>query len=346
MRISPAYLDYAVDLVWTRVAHHVGHATPARVASLCQEVIYNNAAAFSEITVGGVADAAAKKKQQQQQHATSLLPALSATAKTVLTTLDTYCRVNEAYDNGDIVAAVQEAIKLGDMELVVDLVRKSRVTTVTTQPTKHSAAPPFHSSYVIPPDLTTTSNQHPPSSPHVLPQSLNLAKTSSSVLSLPPIAAVFSDVAAEMASEEYIHKTSTRCPHCGMFVQHFRGHSCHHLTCGCCKRDFCYACGKPWDERHHIDMCDLYCGGDAELLMQSPFVEHNKQTIKTVAAAATTTTSTTNFDGENTAGKTRPTCRCVPCDSCQIGKPCESCNGNCPVCKGIVAQGNYNKIEV
>lgn len=368
MHISPAYIDYALDLVWLRIGHHIGpYITPSHIATLCQEVVNKNSGVFKGLTSASSSSAtllpavvapssssppiAAAKKQQQQTQQSGTHRKVIALRETPPATLDLYCKVNEACDRGDVVGAVEWAIKLGDMELVMDIVRKSHADQCKRHPTSSAsssqAQTSLHDTTTRYSSLQTPDDDYYPQQIPRYPLPLQyvtpppLPPSHPPAVTLPPIAAIFTDVAAEMASENYIRKTSVSCPHCGIFVQHFRGHSCHHLTCGRCKRDFCYACGKLWDERH-LDVCDLYCGGDAELLLQSPFSSANVAAVTDVACSYPLSACAANNARKASSSAT---CRCLPCDSCQVGKPCDGCDGNCPVCRGKIPQGNYfNKI--
>ena len=74
-------------------------------------------------------------------------------------------------------------------------------------------------------------------------------------------------LAAEKPGETaaYIDKTTKNCPKCGLRIQHFQYHGCHHITCKC-KHVFCWLCMAPYpgaSKKTHAAcpiMCHLSCG--------------------------------------------------------------------------------------
>ena len=134
---------------------------------------------------------------------------------------------------------------------------------------------------------------------------------------------------ADRATLAYIQLTTRKCPNpqCGERVSHFHGHGCHHISpmsdgCPSCHTHFCYICGRAHGrpgggyERHH--RCrhgSSYCSNEAigEHLVMLP-VPHDRR------------------------------CGCVICSHCRCGsdgrpRPCSQCDGQCVVCKGLVAPG-------
>eukprot|EP00927_Polykrikos_kofoidii_P022822 TRINITY_DN21186_c0_g1_i3.p1 TRINITY_DN21186_c0_g1~~TRINITY_DN21186_c0_g1_i3.p1 ORF type:complete len:783 (-),score=141.76 TRINITY_DN21186_c0_g1_i3:267-2420(-) len=47
-------------------------------------------------------------------------------------------------------------------------------------------------------------------------------------------------------SEEYLREHTQICPGCGAAIQRTQG--CNQMTCRVCSKNFCYVCGRPWEE--------------------------------------------------------------------------------------------------
>ncbi len=62
----------------------------------------------------------------------------------------------------------------------------------------------------------------------------------------------------EDETTKYLQEASKPCPKCGLGIQHFYGHGCHHMTCPKCRYEFCYVCMEIWKGVHN---CAMFCGG-------------------------------------------------------------------------------------
>jgi hypothetical protein len=60
-------------------------------------------------------------------------------------------------------------------------------------------------------------------------------------------------------NEAYLAKTAKKCPRCGVYSQHFRGHGCHHIHCKSCAHEFCYCCLGEWDSLSRDHRCPVFC---------------------------------------------------------------------------------------
>lgn len=126
------------------------------------------------------------------------------------------------------------------------------------------------------------------------------------------------------ASDKYVKATSKACPGpgCGQAISHFHGHQCHHISpssdgCSLCHTHFCFQClhifpqdsGSP---NNHTcpNGCATFCksGNIGDNLVTEP-VPHDRR------------------------------CGCVICPDCRLGQPCEICDGQCVVCKGVTPPG-------
>jgi len=114
------------------------------------------------------------------------------------------------------------------------------------------------------------------------------------------------------ASETLIAITSKPCPGCGTGITHWHGHACHHIKpsggCPNCHQHFCFACERPRDQFASSCSCKFFCSG-------------------TDIAAHTRERSGFRYDDR---------CGCLYCNECAPGQPCELCDGDCVVCKGVV----------
>lgn len=63
----------------------------------------------------------------------------------------------------------------------------------------------------------------------------------------------------EEESKKYLTEASRKCPQCGLGIQHYYGHGCHHMTCPKCRFEFCYLCMAKWIGVHGT--CAMFCGG-------------------------------------------------------------------------------------
>jgi hypothetical protein len=118
----------------------------------------------------------------------------------------------------------------------------------------------------------------------------------------------------EEQSQELILRTSKKCPVCpednAVFLTHYRGHGCHHMThytdAGE-EHHMCFNCGCVYDpsgEQSHA--CEMWCGGD----------------------------------------DANP-CDCPPCPDCKPNNPCPDCgcDGNCPSCDGVAEEEQQQQEE-
>lgn len=116
-----------------------------------------------------------------------------------------------------------------------------------------------------------------------------------------------------------IHATVKRCPNCGDGTTRWHGHGCHHMSpnggCKSCGHHWCYVCRGP----HRSCGCEFegssFCKtGDSK----EDFLQH-----------------VANINGY--PGDSR--CKCLFCPDCRPNRPCASCGGACPVCRGWVPPG-------
>ncbi|MEK9699551.1 MAG: IBR domain-containing protein, partial [Candidatus Poseidoniales archaeon] len=140
------------------------------------------------------------------------------------------------------------------------------------------------------------------------------------------------------ASMAYIEATSKPCPQCKFPTTHWHGHECHHMgytTNGCprCRCNWCYAClttgAENTAERGRASRCK--CPGG----FWSAYCNRND-----IVA---------NIVSDPYPRDTR--CGCQICPNCRPESPCETCNGDCAVCEGLIPPGpleladNTNQVD-
>jgi hypothetical protein len=123
---------------------------------------------------------------------------------------------------------------------------------------------------------------------------------------------------AERATDCFVAATSKVCPGCGEAISHYHGHQCHHISpvtdgCSNCRTHFCFQCLHvfPKGSNHRCpNGCSSFCKQEnlANFISTTP-VPHDTR------------------------------CGCVFCPDCLPGKPCDLCDGQCVVCRGIVSSG-------
>ena len=127
-------------------------------------------------------------------------------------------------------------------------------------------------------------------------------------------------------SEQINKATSKPCPNCRIPTTHFHGHGCHHVIDGCfnCKTEYCWRCGSTAEdnikERGRSSRCK--CDGGS----WTTFCK-NEDILDNIVL---------NEFGYPIDKR----CGCPICNQCLRGEPCSDlCDGDCVVCKGLVAQG-------
>ncbi len=126
-----------------------------------------------------------------------------------------------------------------------------------------------------------------------------------------------------LATDGFILATSKVCPTCEVPVTHFHGHACHHIVpgggCPNCQKPFCYKCLSTGEENYRATGQPAIC----QCAGWSTFCEDNA--------------IYDNLELEPYPKDRR--CGCAICNECSAGNPCEQCDGDCVVCRGMVPRG-------
>lgn len=125
----------------------------------------------------------------------------------------------------------------------------------------------------------------------------------------------------DAASARLIAATTKQCPNCGVGTSHYHGHACHHIGyhgngCSNCGQHWCYVCQRPHGAPYQYE--------------RNPACPHGSNDCSSSDIARHVVQTPYPHDQR---------CGCPICPDCRQGRPCELCEGDCVVCRGLVPPG-------
>ena len=128
----------------------------------------------------------------------------------------------------------------------------------------------------------------------------------------------------------FILASTKSCPSCQFPSTHYHGHGCHHIGatippkrggCSNCHVEYCYKClcTGPENHRERGDTSSCKCGCWSNFCSPILIKKHVDSHIGVKHGIP--------YDKR---------CGCVMCTECQFQNSCSLCDGNCPVCLGLL----------